>query len=73
MYQPSGDAGPLPVTRAFVVQLYAAATAEPAQFAGRVEHVASGRSTHFASVAEFLAFLARVLAELGAAPPAAEC
>ncbi len=32
--------------------------------AGRVEHVASGRSVHFESLPELLAFLGRVLRDL---------
>ena len=32
------------------------------QMSGRVEHVVSGQSAHFASLEELLAFIARVLA-----------
>jgi hypothetical protein len=49
-----------PVVRAFVVMLHA--ECEPARddLRGRIEHVHSGLSTHFASLGELLAFLARI-------------
>ena len=49
---------------AFVVQF--APDADPAggQCSGRVEHVASGQATRFHSLADLLAFLGRVLANL---------
>ncbi len=53
----------LPRDRAFVVQLTAQAVITPEGFLGRVEHVASGQATHFHTVAECLAFMARVLRE----------
>ena len=53
----------LPRDRAFVVQLTAQAAGTPEGFRGRVEHVASGQATHFHTVAECLAFMARVLRE----------
>ena len=56
---------PLPVHRAFVVQLHA--TAAVAQ--GQVEHVLSDQAAHFDTLDELLAFMARVLAALeGTAP-----
>jgi hypothetical protein len=54
----------LPVQRAFVVQLHATAMVAPGQLTGRVEHVLSGQATHFQSLDELLAFMARVLAAL---------
>lgn len=51
--------------RAFVVHFYAAA-AGAATGAGRVEHVRSGRTTHFQSWEELAAFVAVVM---GAAVP----
>jgi hypothetical protein len=39
------------------------------RFAGRVEHVVSGQTTHFASLEELLAFIAQVLATVRAPPP----
>jgi hypothetical protein len=59
---------PLPVQRAFVVQLHAAAAVAQGQLAGRVEHVLSGQATHFHTLEELLAFMARVLAALDTAP-----
>jgi len=53
----------LPRDRAFVVQLTAQAAGTPEDFWGRVEHVASGRATHFHTVADCLAFMARVVRE----------
>jgi hypothetical protein len=52
----------LPATRAFVVQLRADCDPTRDDFSGRVEHVRSGRSAHFGSLAELVAFLALVTA-----------
>jgi hypothetical protein len=54
-------AHPLPAKRAFLVQVHATAEVAQGRLAGRVEHVVSGRATHFASSEELLAFMARVL------------
>ena len=54
----------LPVKWAFVVHLRPEALPEEGRIAGRVEHVASGRSEHFGSLPELLAFLGRVLRSL---------
>jgi hypothetical protein len=51
----------LPAQRAFVVQLSAAAEVAPGRLEGRVEHVVSGQATHFHSLEDLLAFMARVL------------
>jgi hypothetical protein len=59
---------PLPVQRAFVVQLYATVAVAQGQLAGRVEHVLSGQATHFHTLEELLAFMTRVLAALDTAP-----
>jgi hypothetical protein len=59
---------PLPVQRAFVVQLYATAAVAQGQLAGRVEHILSGQATHFHTLEELQAFMARVLAALDTAP-----
>jgi hypothetical protein len=50
----------LPPERAFVVQL--AADASPDGWSGRVEHVVSGRSTHFHALDQLLAFMERWMA-----------
>jgi len=51
----------LPANRAFVVQFHADAQPEQGQFRGRVEHLVSYQSAHFASVEELTAFMVRVL------------
>ena len=66
MKQQPADAQPLPVQRAFVVQVHAAAQVAQGQLFGRVEHVVSGQAVHFATLDELLAFMVRVLAELDA-------
>lgn len=58
---------PLPVQRAFVVQLHAMAAVTQGQLTGRVEHVLSGQAAHFHTLDELLAFMARVLAALESA------
>jgi hypothetical protein len=55
---------PLPVQRAFVVQLHATAALDEGQLTGRVEHVLSGQAAHFHTLDELLAFMARVVAAL---------
>jgi len=59
---------PLPVQRAFVVQVHAAAVVAQGQLAGRVEHVLSGQAVHFDTLEELLAFIARVLTALDTTP-----
>jgi hypothetical protein len=54
----------LPVEWAFVLHLRPGALPEEGRMAGRVEHFASGRSEHFGSLPELLAFLGRVLRSL---------
>jgi len=60
---------PLSPSRAFVVQFRTETEITRGQIAGRVEHVRSGQATHFASLAELLAFFERVLATVRAPPP----
>jgi hypothetical protein len=55
---------PLPVERAFVVQLHATAVVAERQLTGRVEHVLSGQAAHFHTLDELLAFITRVLGAL---------
>jgi hypothetical protein len=64
--QETEDDQRLPADRAFVVQLYAETAVAPGQLRGRVEHVVSGQATHFASLAELLGFIMRVLTAPGA-------
>ena len=59
---------PLSVHRAFVVHFRTSTDIAQGQIAGRVEHVLSGQATHFASLEELLAFMARVLAPVRAPP-----
>jgi hypothetical protein len=61
MAQPGKYAPLLPVDRAFVVQVEAAAAVAQGCFSGRVEHVVSARATHFHSAEELLAFMQQVL------------
>lgn len=49
---------------AFVVQFHPEVDIKAGRFEGRVEHVASCRSTRFDSLDEFLAFIDSVLAEV---------
>jgi hypothetical protein len=61
----SEDPPPLSPQRAFVVQFRVGAGAEPGRFVGRVEHMTSAQATRFASLEDLVAFLMRVLAEVG--------
>jgi hypothetical protein len=62
---PPQDAPELPTGKAFVVQLSreSGPTLEP--FAGRVEHLATGRRLRFESFATFQAAVIRLLAQAG--------
>jgi hypothetical protein len=53
----------VPLSRhwAFVVQLREGTALTPEGLHGRVEHVVSGQATSFHSLADLLAFMARVL------------
>jgi hypothetical protein len=51
----------LPANRAFVVQLHADAQVEQGEFRGRVEHIVSMQATHFHSLEELAAFMAKVV------------
>ena len=57
---PTPDA-PLSRHWAFVVQLREGTALTPEGLHGRVEHIESGQATHFSSVEDLLAFMARVL------------
>jgi hypothetical protein len=46
---------------AFVVQFRTPAASAPPRFTGRIEHLASGRTARFASVAELVAWLEEAL------------
>lgn len=57
---------PLSPYWAFVVHFRTSTAIEAGQISGRVEHVISGHSTHFASLDELVAFMARELERLAA-------
>ncbi len=63
MSQPQAGKAPLSVHWAFVVHFRLSTNIARGQVAGRVEHVVSGQSTHFASLKELLAFMGRVLTQ----------
>ncbi|MGD1098205.1 MAG: hypothetical protein ABSB35_40240 [Bryobacteraceae bacterium] len=54
----------LPTWKAFVIQLSHDTTQESGIFAGRVEHLASGRRERFASGEELLSAVMRLLSDL---------
>jgi hypothetical protein len=54
---------PLSVHWAFVVHFRLSTNLARGRIAGRVEHVVSGQSTHFDSLEELLAFIARVFGQ----------
>lgn len=47
-----------------MIQLRQPPEPRPAEFAGRVEHVDSGRADHFGSVDELVTFIERTIAEV---------
>ena len=62
------DLTALPADRSFVVQLSGDSRPD-GPWRGRAEHIVSGRRTHFASLDELRAFVARALAQLDDRPP----
>jgi hypothetical protein len=60
-----GDVPMLPVYKAFVVQFTRETRSATGTFAGRIEHMSSGRRARFASKQELLAMLERMLEKLG--------
>ena len=66
--QPSGGNRPLPMERAFVIQLHAEAEVSQRRLAGRVEHVLSGQAAHFDTLEDLLWFIERVLITLRGEP-----
>jgi hypothetical protein len=57
--EPDDDAGGLDPARTFVVQLRAGSEVTRERISGRVEHLMSGVSERFESLADLLAFMAR--------------
>jgi hypothetical protein len=66
--QGTEELSPLSVHRAFLVHLRVNSDVAQGRLSGRVEHVVSGQTTHFDSLEELLAFMARVLATVHAPP-----
>ena len=62
------ETAPLSAHWAFVVHFRTDTDITQGRITGRVEHVVSGQSTHFDSLEELLAFVARVLASVRAPP-----
>jgi hypothetical protein len=58
----------LPTNRAFVVQFRAQPPGASSSYDGRVEHLVSGQVTRFHSLAELLAFMVSVLADVQEQP-----
>jgi hypothetical protein len=50
-----------PTQRAFVVQVHADAVVAQEHVWGRVEHIVSGRATHFQTMEELVQFIVQVL------------
>jgi len=55
----------LPVWKAFVVQFSRETRARGGPFAGRVEHMSSGRRARFASAQELVTALRKLIGQLG--------
>ena len=68
MPQDAEPSAPLSVHCAFVVHFRVDSEVAQGRIAGRVEHVVSGQSAHFASLEELLASMARVLPTVRAPP-----
>jgi len=66
--QDRAEQAPLSVHRAFVVHFRVNSDVAQGRLTGRVEHIVSGQSAHFASLEEMLAFIARMLATVRAPP-----
>ena len=66
--KPLAEESPLSPQRAFVVQFRTETKLAQGRCAGRVEHVVSRQATHFHSLEELLAFMARVLTTVRAPP-----
>jgi len=62
----------LPSWKAFVIQLSHDTTPDSGIFAGRIEHLSSGRRQRFASGKELLAMVMRLLSDLDA-PSEGQC
>ena len=63
---------PVSIHRAFVVHFRTDADVVQGQIAGRIEHVLSGQSAHFASMEGLLAFVAQIVSSTRNAPSCQE-
>ena len=63
--RPQRAVGDLPVWKAFVVQFTRETATKTGTFAGRIEHLNSGRRSRFASKKELLSTLETMLGQLG--------
>ncbi len=63
MERDSQNMGSLSPHWSFVIQLHVGTSFEPDRFFGRIEHVTSGQTTRFESLAEVMAFMEQVLGE----------
>ena len=68
MPQETEGQAPVSVHRAFVVYFRTNSAVTQGRVAGRVEHIASGQATHFASLEELLTFIDQVLTNVRAPP-----
>jgi hypothetical protein len=55
-------------TGAFVIQFQAETDISQGQFEGRIEHIASCKTTQFQSLDEFLSFVSQVMTQVRAHP-----
>jgi hypothetical protein len=66
--QPRPAEPALPAWKAFVVQFNRETKGSSGTFAGRVEHLTSGRRAHFESPEELVAVIGQLIEELGKTP-----
>lgn len=59
----------LPSNRAFVVQFRSTTELVPGQQVGRIEHLVSGRATHFESWEQLQGFIEQMLMQVSEKPP----
>jgi len=67
--RPTVSQPPLPTDHVFVVQFQSQGRDHTGRYAGRIEHVVTGRATHFQSWAQLKAFIIQVLAIVADKPP----
>jgi hypothetical protein len=72
MLQGSIQTASLSIHRAFVVHFRTDTDVVQGQIAGRVEHILSGQSAHFASLESLLAFVAQIVSSTRQTPSCQE-